>query len=462
MSLSKKYLLLLFFAPSLTTLSGQINKGEKKTDAITATDSSHKVAWLKRNAIQIRSIDSLDEDFSDLAPLKKMIGDADVVMIGEPNHHIGTVYLAKTRLVRFLHKEMGFNLLAFESGLYDVGKAWREIKNGASTRQAFKNSVFFADKEEYKPLINYIHKSVGSTNPLELIGFDNQMTGSYSSDSLVGDLRKFFNRLNYSLSCLNDSSYFARELRKAKNFSAPDKIVIDTLSKMIRAIDSITAKPYDFETGYYLQLLKSIKKDVQAKQLFTVVQSLSLTDQQRIWNLYVSMRDEQMAENLLWEIGQYPKRKIIVWAANTHIMTDYPGDKTKQLWNDKPDAPPAPFANWENTYMGIIIKDSIKEKVFTIITLGNGGTAGVINQKDPAKSFTFPIAQSVRSENLGNLLIAAGFKQGIVNLKNPPKGGEWLRGRFRVGDGQGFAGEWHKAADAILFIKDFTPTNIKD
>jgi hypothetical protein len=174
------------------------------------------------------------------------------------------------------------------------------------------------------------------------------------------------------------------------------------------------------------------------------------------------MRDEQMAENLLWEISQYPKRKIIVWAENTHIMTDYPGDKTRQLWNDQPDAPPAPFANWENTYMGIIIKDSLKNKVFTIITLGNGGMAGVINQKDPAKSFTFPISQSVNSENIGNLLIAAGFQQGIVNLKNPPKGGEWLRGRFRVGDGRGFAGEWHKAANAILFIKDFNPTNIKD
>jgi erythromycin esterase len=462
MSFFKKYLLLLFFTPSLTTLFGQINKVGKKTDAITATDSSLKVAWLKKNAVKIRSIDSLDEDFSDLMPLKKMIGDADVVMIGEPNHHIGTVYMAKTRLIKFLHKEMGFDLLAFESGLYDVGKAWREIQIGTPVSQAFRNSIFFGDKEEYKPLINYIQKSLSSKNPLELMGFDNQMTGSYSSDSLVGDLRKFFNRLNYSLACLNDSSYFAHEIRKAQNFSAPDKIVIDTLSKMIKAIDSIAAKPHDFKTGYYLQLLKSIKKDVQAKQLFTVVRSLSPTDQQRISNLYVSMRDEQMADNLLWEVSQYPKRKTIVWAANTHIMTDYPGDKTRQLWNDKPDAPSAPFANWENTYMGIIVKDSLKNRVFTIITLGNGGTAGTINQKDPTKSFTFPIAQSVNNENLGNLLIAAGFQQGIVNLKNPPKGGEWLRGRFRVGDGQGFAGEWHKAADAILFIKDFTPTTIKD
>jgi len=294
------------------------------------------------------------------------------------------------------------------------------------------------------------------------MGFDNQMTGSYSSDSLLGDLRQFYNRLPYSLACLDDSSYFARELRKAQNFSAPDKTVIDTLNKMIKAIDSIAVKPYDFETAYFLQLLNSIKKDVQSKQLFTVVRSLPPIDQQRISNLYVSMRDEQMADNLLWEVSQYPKRKIIVWAANTHIMTDYPGDKAKQLWNDKPDAPPAPFANWENTYMGIIIKDSLKNKVFTIITLGNGGMGGVINQKDPTKSFTFPIPQSERSENLGNLLMAAGFQQGIVNLKNPPEGGEWLRGKFRVGDGQGFAGEWHKAADAILFIKDFNPTNIKD
>jgi hypothetical protein len=43
-------------------------------------------------------------------------------------------------------------------------------------------------------------------------------------------------------------------------------------------------------------------------------------------------------------------------------------------------------------------------------------------------------------------------------------GGDWLKGRFRCRyyGGPGEIAEWHKAADAIFYIKMFTPTNIKD
>ncbi len=467
MSLPKTFFLLIFIL-SLTTAFSQsktkINKAAKKT-IITDNDSSRKVAWLKENAVKIRSIDSLDEDFSDLMPLKKIIGDASVVMIGEPNHHIGTVYLAKTRLIKFLHQEMGFDLLAFESGMYDAAKTWKEIEEGKNTRQSFENAVFFANKEEYKPLINYIQKSLNTVSPLEIAGFDSQMMGRYSIDSLFIELKRFFSRFNYASSNFDDSSFFAKELSKANvinRYKSPDKTVIDTLSVLIKAIDSIATKPYDFETRYFLQLLKSIKREVQSKQLNGVLRSLSPEDQQRVLNLYFSIRDEQMADNLLWYVKQNPKRKIIVWAHNVHIMNDYPGDKTKQMWNDKPDAPLAPLANWENTYMGYIVKDSLKEKVFSITTVGNRGELGWINHTDSTKTFRVPIKQSTRRGNLGNLLNAAGFQWAFVNLKTPARGGEWLKGKLTVSAGEGFEAEWHKAADAILYVRDFTPTNIKD
>ena len=143
---------------------------------------------------------------------------------------------------------------------------------------------------------------------------------------------------------------------------------------MIKTIDSLALKPYNFETRFFLQLLKSIKKDVQSKQLTNVMPALSEEDKQRIFNLYFSMRDEQMADNLLWYVKQYPNRKIIVWAHNVHVMTDYPGDLNKQMWNEKADAPPASKANWENIYMGYIIKDrgQIGRTEVIVITTSKG------------------------------------------------------------------------------------------
>ena len=48
-----------------------------------AGDQEARVAWLKNHAIPLRSIDPDDDDFADLEPLRKAIGDARIVQLGE-------------------------------------------------------------------------------------------------------------------------------------------------------------------------------------------------------------------------------------------------------------------------------------------------------------------------------------------------------------------------------------------
>ena len=463
MSINKTIVLSLFLLSIINCL-GQTKINSKNNTS--KVDSTSKVAWLKQNAVHIRSIDPSDENFSDLLPLKNIIGNAQVVMIGEPNHHVGPIYLAKTRLIKFLHQQMGFDLLTYESGMYDVGKAWQEILT-KDARQAFRSAIFFGGREEYKPLINYLKQSSGSAAPLELAGFDSQMNGRYSKDSLFLDLRNFFGSINYTSPTLDDKSYFAKELIKANasnGYRTPDKSVIDTLTRLIKIIDSLEPRSFSFHTSFYYQVLKSIRRDVQQKQLFNSLPILSATDNERLNVLALSMRDEQMAENLLWYVKQFPKRKIIVIAHNTHLIMDYPGDKTKELWNFEENAPPAPKMMWDNNYMGYVLKDSLKDKVFNIAITGNKGELGWINHTDSTKTFRLSIEKNVKAGTLENYLDAAGFQFAFINLKTPPKGGEWLKGRFRCRyyGGPGSDAEWHKAADAIFYIREFSPTNIKD
>jgi hypothetical protein len=143
---------------------------------------------------------------------------------------------------------------------------------------------------------------------------------------------------------------------------------------------------------------------------------------------------------------------------------DYPGDKTKELWNFEQNAPPASKATWDNNYMGYILKDSLKDKVFNIAITGNKGESGWINHLDSTKTWRVSRERNVKAGTLENFLDAAGFQFAFVNLKNPAKGGEWLKGRFRCRyyGGPGADAEWHKAADAIFYIRQFSPTNIKD
>src|SRR5687767_10978225 len=64
--------------------------------------------WIARQAVAIRSIDPNDENFSDLEPLAAAIGSARVVQLGEPSHGAGSSFAAKARLIKFLHRRLGF------------------------------------------------------------------------------------------------------------------------------------------------------------------------------------------------------------------------------------------------------------------------------------------------------------------------------------------------------------------
>jgi len=73
-------------------------------------------AWLRANAAPLRTIDPDDDDFSDLEPLREIVGDARVVAIGEGAHRIHEFYQIRHRITRFLVAELGFSAFVMESG----------------------------------------------------------------------------------------------------------------------------------------------------------------------------------------------------------------------------------------------------------------------------------------------------------------------------------------------------------
>lgn len=114
-----------------------------------------RVDWLRKNAIQIRSVSPEDRDFSDLQPLRAILKDKQVVLLGEQSHGDGAVFLAKTRLIQFLHEEMGFDVLAFESGLFDCRKAWEALQAGEEPKMAMRRGIFgiWGMSEQVTPLL---------------------------------------------------------------------------------------------------------------------------------------------------------------------------------------------------------------------------------------------------------------------------------------------------------------------
>src|SRR5262245_32325730 len=140
------------------------------------------VDWLKANAVTISAAPPGGSDFRDLEPLRAAIGDARVVLLGEPTNGDGTTFLQKARLIQFLHLGMGFDVLAFESGLYDMDRAWRQIQDFKDADAAMRSGIhgIWTGSTEFLPVMAYVASNAHSNRKLELAGFDIQFSGTAS------------------------------------------------------------------------------------------------------------------------------------------------------------------------------------------------------------------------------------------------------------------------------------------
>ncbi|NOT08624.1 MAG: erythromycin esterase family protein [Gemmatimonadales bacterium] len=292
-----------------------------QTSAPPPLDRSAAVRWLQDNSIPLRSFAPADTDYTDLAPLGAAIGGARVVMLGEQSHGDGTVFLTKTRIIKYLHEKLGFEVLAFESGLYDVKKAWEFLREGEAPFTAVRRGVFgiWAGSQQVQPLIDYLGIRAKSDRPLELAGFDSQITGRVATEFWVRDLVSFLGAHGIDTAqvpgwtdgrALLDSLVTPAGFSQGPPAEARQRLlltVLDTVGARVAALP-----PADRETAFWKQNLRSIR--AQAAFAFNL-------DLKRFRPSAGNPRDAQMAENLLWLARErYPDKKIIVWAATFHIM----------------------------------------------------------------------------------------------------------------------------------------------
>lgn len=71
------------------------------------------VAWLRERAIPFDTSEPVD-NYSDLMPLKQIIGDARIVALGEATHGTHEFFTMKHRILRFLVEQMGFSVFGIE------------------------------------------------------------------------------------------------------------------------------------------------------------------------------------------------------------------------------------------------------------------------------------------------------------------------------------------------------------
>jgi hypothetical protein len=237
--------------------------------------------WLEAHAAPVRTIDAMDEDFSDLEPLGDAIGAARVVQLGEPSHGAGSCFAAKARIVKFLHRRHGFDVLIWESGLYDTALAQAGMRGTDDAMTAARRGVFtlWSMAAEVKPLFEYIKASQATVRPLEMAGFDMQVTADGSTARFAEELRAFTNGLrDQSLrdraTALAEQALAARDHLFATKFAG--QADLDALTAATRGLGGLIGdRRADFErvrgplgTSFMARAIENMRADAAFRSEF--------------------------------------------------------------------------------------------------------------------------------------------------------------------------------------------------
>lgn len=272
--------------------------------------------YVVKNAISLQSLSQESADDTDLEAIGKAIGDAKLVMLGEQDHGDAPTFLAKTRLVKYLHEKKGFNVLAFESDFFALNYGWDRIPKRSPVIDTFilKNifSVWTTCDACTPLLFNYIPATYHTASPLIVSGFDSQ---------------QYLNFSYYNMPRLLDSTMRAMQL--------PITQQANYQSEILPFIDSI--KRWSF---FYPKDTNRVEKGIG--YLHTIRNQLSTKISQNDFWIYAldneihlageikeavkgskavdKGRDARMAANLKWLMeNKFKDQKIIVWAADVHV-----------------------------------------------------------------------------------------------------------------------------------------------
>ncbi len=285
--------------------------------------------YVRENAIGLKNNNALLIDDGDLAFIDSIATNHSVILLGESTHCDSIIPIVKLKIVEYLHKKHGYDVLCFESDFFSITKACQKIKQKSMLDEAFIDSnitFMFTQSGVYKHIFKSLLPYVkNNERGLILSGFDNQIAGYNFKKDYPSYISEYLKKIELNHHILFDSSdlmflnvidttYFYDPLKVDTNEL---RFIAISISKIIDKLNSVDSLKNTF--GYLaLENLQSL-----CLMNLSAIQSDS--------DMYgFNIRDRQMAKNLNWIINSlYPDKKIIVWAHNIHIMYNssgpYPG-----------------------------------------------------------------------------------------------------------------------------------------
>lgn len=375
-------------------------------------------AWIQENSNSIALSDTTN--YQDLEFLKDILKEKRIVFLGESGHGVAEYTILKSRIIRYLHEELDFDVLAFESNSADAFAVdyFNTYNNVDST--IYNSISTLWQVEEIVPLFQYINSTHSTNDPLIVQGVDiTQSNGSYAFSKFLYELifaidPSYAEEISYK-----DSLFSAEGVRKwtiGETYNEKDNQRFREL-KEERLKDYATLMRYiqDKSDQFPENSVRSIEAALFYLQSRIEFVHWSNRDSARMAGItkdtrYVGVplrklfsvyRDYLMAQNLSFLAESlFPNKKIIVWAQNAHIKK-WPLRMSYQLNSIAP--------------------------TYSIALFCFSGKGYGYNKTNPnSKTYNFITPQDPLS--IGQILHASGHEITFIDMENQIKndGNSWM------------------------------------
>lgn len=289
--------------------------------AAEALDRSRFVDWVRSHALRLRT-PMARSGLDDLQGLRGIVGDAHLVLMGEPTHGNREVFQLKHRLFEYLVSALGFSGIAFELSMPEARAIDRYVLTGEGTpEQALAGTYFWVyNTEEVLDLVRWMR--------------------AYNADPKHGKKLRFYGiDMQFPVLAARDVQQYLKEV--GYRAQAGERALLDRLGNALSAYgastgmsqpDAAAAKPLlaSLEAAFTdhaeaWTAISGAERYTEMRQMLRLcAQYLEMTGADK-YSDRSEVRDRAMAENLRWVLAQQPAgARFAAWAHNLHVQKAAP------------------------------------------------------------------------------------------------------------------------------------------